>query len=103
LAQTRPEIVQPDLLLQTVRSGQSEQVPETERRTQRRISDLLNTVSRRTGETLKVPQEQFALLTVSALGGLVLEYQTTGDARTVGAAVGTLADMLVGLVTAPTS
>ncbi len=98
LAQTRPEIVQPDLLLQTVRAGQTEPVPGRERRTQRRIATLITEVLERTGESLKVPDMQFALLTASALGGLVLEYRVTGDREHVGAAVATLSEMLTGLI-----
>lgn len=98
LAQTQPEIVQPDLLLQTVRAGKDEPERHVERQSQIRIRDLLEDVSRRTGEQLRVPVEEFALLIVSSLGGLVLEYQVTGDAKRVEAAMSTLSELLVSLV-----
>ncbi len=98
LAQTRPEIVQPDLLLQTVRSGQEGERSPGIRRTQAQIADLLEAVMQRTGDRLRVPTGHFALLVTGGLGGLILEYRVTGDMARVAAAVGILRDLLISLV-----
>jgi AcrR family transcriptional regulator len=98
LAQSHPEIVQPDLLLQTVRAARGEQVRHGERHTQDRVGELLGAKMAETGETTRVPMDLFALLVTAGLSGLVLEYRARGETERVGAAVDTLTELLLSLV-----
>jgi AcrR family transcriptional regulator len=104
MAVEQPAMVQPDLLLQYVRSTQ----PATDgtsppdlmraRSTQIHAAQLIADVAERTGERLKVPAQRLALLMSAGLGGLIMEYRITGDQEHVSAAVETFADLMESLV-----
>ena len=98
LAQSHPEIVQPALLLQPVRTRQGEPGSTRERQTHRRLARLLADVSDRTGESLRVPPEYFAVLVAAGLSGLLLDYRATGERKRVGGAMEVFSELLVSLV-----
>lgn len=98
LAQSHPEIVQPDLLIQSVRARPGESGSTRERQAHRRLGRLLADVADRTGESLRVPQESFVVLVAAGLSGLVLDYRATGERKRVEGAVEMFSQLLVSLV-----
>lgn len=106
LAREKPALVQPDLLLQTLRAqgeepdspGEDRSAPDDERpgerETHRRVRGLLSDVMERSGDELRVPLDDFVVLVVSGLSGLVLEYRTGCDEAQVDAAMDLFASVL---------
>jgi AcrR family transcriptional regulator len=98
LTRSRPAMVQPDLLLQSVRAGRMDRSRAFPRRTHVRVEELLQTVMDATGDRLAMPLRPFVLILIAGLSGLVLEYRVTQDAVAIGAAMDGLADVMAGLV-----
>ena len=94
LARTQPAMVQPDLLLQSVRAGRVDAGPDRPRLTRTLVADMLRDVMDRTGEGLSIPLGPFVLILTTGMGGLILDYRVTRDADAVGDAVARFADLL---------
>ena len=94
LARTQPAMVQPDLLLQSVRAGRVDAGPDRPRLTRTLVADMLPDVMDRTGEGLSIPLGPFVLILTTGMGGLILDYRVTRDADAVGDAVARFADLL---------
>jgi AcrR family transcriptional regulator len=98
LALDHPQMVQPDLLLQSVRAGREDTSMDRPRQTQVHLLALLEDRVKRSGQKLTMSMDSFMLIMITGLTGLVLEHRVTGDTKRVSGAVADFRDLMVGCV-----